>query len=246
MKKKLFSIVLVSVLCLSLCTGCQLGSRTSSVQREEGAVTAYAVDINAQDYQVSYDYATTEKNFLEKYNTSVDESRKIEIQYFPDEESMNQQLSTELLSGGGPDLFVFRDMTLPRYQTYANTGVFTDLNPFLERNGYEEKQFQKVVFDYGLVGEERRFIPIEYGVPICITNQEMAGNYHLEEIGDRLNYQDYYELLEKTNTLGKDVSISGKTFKMFWFSSVDSIRYRLLPEFINEDGKEGMLQPTRI
>ena len=244
MKKKIICLMTSVILCLSLLTGCQLGSRTSSVPEEEGSVTAYAIDVHPEDYQVSYYYAVTEKNFLEKYNAAVDESRQINIQYFPDTESMNRQLSTEILSGGGPDLFLFRDTTMPQYQTYANRGVFSDLNPFLERNGYESRQFQQVVYDYGLVGEERRFIPIEYGVPICITNQEMAENYRLEEIDDRLNYQDYYELLEKTNTLGKDASISGKTFKMFWFSDVDSIRYRLLPGFINQETKEGMfLQP---
>ena len=130
MKKKLFCLVLASILCLSLLTGCQLGSRTSSVPEEEGAVTAYAVDYEAMGEEyLTRDFWPDPQYFLKDYNLGANSEKEIEIQYFPDATAMNQQLSTELLSGGGPDLFVFQEVDLPNFYNYANQGIFADLDP---------------------------------------------------------------------------------------------------------------------
>ena len=103
MKKKFFGIGMSAILCLSLLTGCQLGSRTTGL-KEEGPVTVYAVDIDSQEnqevLQEQRDYELTEYAFIEDYNNSVDGSRKIEVQLFADAETMNQQIFTEVLSGG--------------------------------------------------------------------------------------------------------------------------------------------------
>ena len=241
MEKRLLSILLCSILCLGLFTGCQLGVRTTAPE-EEGPVTVYAVDMslkeNATKLYEQRDYELTEYAFIEDYNNSMDSSRKLEVQLFADAETMNRQISTEVLSGGGPDLFLFRDSTLPYFQKYANQGVFGDLDEYLQGSGYEESQFQQTVFDYGKVNEKQKFVPLEYGIPVCITLQWLAEEYGLEKIGEQLNYQNYYELLSKTDTMG--ISISEEyDFNLFWFSELDSFRYRMLPAFINEERKEG-------
>ena len=244
MKKKFFGIGMSAILCLSLLTGCQLGSRTTGL-KEEGPVTVYAVDIDSQEnqevLQEQRDYELTEYAFIEDYNNSVDGSRKIEVQLFADAETMNQQIFTEVLSGGGPDLFLFRDSTLPYFQKYANQGVFADLDEYLQGSGYEESQFQQTVFDYGKVNEKQKFVPLEYGIPVCITLQSLAEEYGLDEIGEQLNYQNYYELLSKTNTMGIPIleEYEEYDFNLFWFSELDSFRYRMIPAFINEEGKTG-------
>ncbi len=244
MKKRIFCLVMSVILCLSLLTGCQLGSRTSSVPEEEGAVTAYAVDFEADGTVLDdYGYYSTELAFIEDYNSTVDSNHQIQVQYFSDIEAMNHQLSTELLSGGGPDLFVFRDTTLPRFQSYASQGVFTDLNSYFEKSGYDRSQFQETVFDYGSFNGVQRFIPLEYGIPVCITTQSLADKYGLEEIGDQLSYQNYFELLSETKTLGKPIN---SDFNLFWFNELDSFRYRLLPAFIDVQKKEGQFNSAKF
>ena len=244
MKKRIFSIFFCSFLCLSLLTGCQLGVRTTAPE-EEGPVTVYAVDMDSQENQATLrehrDYGLTEYSFLKNYNNSVDSSRKLEVQLFADAETMNQQISTEVLSGGGPDLFLFRDSTLPYFQKYANQGVFADLDEYLQGSGYEESQFQQTGFDYGKVNEKQKFVPLEYGIPVCITLQSLAEEYGLDEIGEQLNYQNYYELLSKTNTMGIPIFEEYKEydFHLFWFNELDSFRYRMIPAFINEERRAG-------
>ncbi len=233
-----------AVLCLSLLTGCQLGSRTSSVPEEEGAVTAYAVDFEADGTMLDdYGYYSTELAFLEDYNSAMDSSRQIQIQYFPNIETMNRQLSTELLSGGGPDLFVFRDTTLPQFQSYATQGVFAPLDTFLEKNSYNKDWFQKVIFDYGTVDGTQRFIPLEYGIPVCITTQSLYDEFELENTATQINYQNYFGLLNTTGTLGKPIN---SNFNQFWFSELDSFRYRLLPAFIDKQQKEGQFTSAKF
>ena len=241
MKKRIFSFVLASVLCLSLLTGCQLGVRTTAPE-EEGPVTVYAVDMslkeNVEKLHEQRDYDLSEFAFITKYNNSVDSGRKVDVQLFTDAETMNRQISTEVLSGGGPDLFLFRDSTLPYFQKYASQGVFADLDEYLQGSGYEESQFQQTVFDYGKVNEKQKFVPLEYGIPVCITLQSLAEEYGLDEIGEQLNYQNYYELLSKTNTMG--ISISEEyDFNLFWFNELDSLRYRMLPIYIDEERGKG-------
>ncbi len=241
MKKKLFGFVLASVLGLSLLTGCQLGIRTTAPE-EEGPVTVYVVDMDSQENQATLrehrDYGLTEYSFLKNYNNSVDSSRKLEVQLFADAETMNRQISTEVLSGGGPDLFLFQDSTLPYFQKYANQGVFADLDEYLQGSGYEESQFQQTVFNYGKVNGKQKFVPLEYGIPVCITLQSLAEEYGLDGMGEQLNYQNYYELLSKTNTMGIPIS-EEYDFNLFWFNELDSFRYRMIPAFINEERKEG-------
>ena len=244
MKKKIICLMTSVILCLSLLTGCQLGSRTTAPE-EEGPVTVYAVDMslpeNVENLREQRDYELTEYAFIEDYNNSVDGSRQIEVQLFADAETMNRQISTEVLSGGGPDLFLFRDSTLPHFQKYAGQGVFADLDEYLQGSGYEESQFQQTVYDYGKVNGKQKFVPLEYGIPVCITLQSLAEEYGLEEIGEQLNYQNYYELLSKTNTMGIPIFEEYKEydFHLFWFNELDSFRYRMLPSFINEERRAG-------
>ena len=231
MKKKLFCLVLASILCLSLLTGCQLGSRTSSVPEEEGAVTAYAVDYEAMGEEyLTRDFWPDPQYFLKDYNLGANSEKEIEIQYFPDATAMNQQLSTELLSGGGPDLFVFQEVDLPNFYNYANQGIFADLDPYFEKSGYNKSQFQEVVFDYGVVNGTRSFIPLEYGVPMCVTTQNLAEKYGLDKIGEELNYQNYYELLSAIKDIQPEIH---------WFNELDSFFYRIISAFIDEENKRG-------
>ncbi len=236
MKKKFFGLVLACILCLSLLTGCQLGSRTSSVPEEEGPVTVYAVDYETMGArnQTLWDQAVPQ-NFLKQYNSSVNKEQQVDIQYFPDVATMNQQLTTELLSEGGPDLFVFQETDLPNFLNFARQGVFVDLDPYLEKSGYSKDQFKEIVFDYGIVNGKRSFIPLEYGIPLCITTQSLAEEYGLDKIGEQLNFQNYYELLSGIKDIKPGVH---------WFSELDSFLYRLIPAFIQSEENRGLFQST--
>ena len=62
MKKKIICLMTSVILCLSLLTGCQLGSRTTAPE-EEGPVTVYAVDMslpeNVENLRAQRDYELT-------------------------------------------------------------------------------------------------------------------------------------------------------------------------------------------
>ena len=107
--------------------------------------------------------------------------------------------------------------------------------PFFKKSGYDQRQFQEAVFNYGVVDGTQRFIPLEYGIPLCVTTQSLAEEYGLDKIGEELNYQNYYELLSKI----KDMDIC-------WFSEIESFRDRMIPAFIDEGSLEGQFTSPKF
>lgn len=241
-KQRMISLLLAGIFCAGLVSGCDSPQRPKHDATEsiaDGPVTAYAVDMTSNEnittIHSNHEVFNNEQYFLEYYNDNSGQT-PVEVTLFPDAESMNKQLATELLSGGGPDLFVFQDSTMPQYRSYANQGVFADLNPYLEKSGYQSDQFQQKIFDYGTFDGKRRYIPLEYGVPVAVTTQSIAEAYGLEEIGAQLNYRNYFDLLSPTDAFETDI---GNGYNMFWFSEIESFRYRIATSFLDEENKCG-------
>ena len=90
-----------------------------------------------------------------------------------DDLSATEKLPTELAAGRGPDLYVggyyeFRDL----YKT-LNTGVFCDLNPFLQNDpGFQREDYVEGVLNAGLYQGKQLFIPLTYTAPILLTTEE--------------------------------------------------------------------------
>lgn len=101
-----------------------------------------------------------------------------------------KKLSTELLSGNGPDVLILDNMP---YKSYADKGVLMDLSEMVQEMGGENVLFTNLL--EALYMEDNLYIvPVEFQIPVVIGHQNT-----LEMIGDLAGMADALEALRKEN-----------------------------------------------
>lgn len=220
MKKKIVVLVLAICLVVSVLSGCsgKVEGDSSRGTDSEEKLTAYVVD--ADGY--------VNLSALEEYNRYAEEGDKIEVVTFSSVDEMNQRLATEITAGKGPDIFLYTESELPRFLSYAEKGVFADLTPLMEKTGFSREKYDQNALQYGQINGKQRFLPLGITVSFCVTTKSLSEQYGLAAIGEKLSYQNYFDLLEPTGTRGD----------VFWFSEVSSFLYPLATSFIDTENLE--------
>jgi multiple sugar transport system substrate-binding protein len=128
----------------------------------------------------------------------------LDIEYFDNKDECRKRLNTELLSGKGPDFVLFDTYTFNSIYKALKSGVFCDLNPFIEADeSFDMGNYNKTVMDCGIFDGKRYMIPLEYYIDTFITTEEL-----LEENGININVQEW-DIEHLTNTL-KDFMDNGQ------------------------------------
>ena len=86
--------------------------------------------------------------------------------------TFKQTLQNDLAAGKGPDVIVWTDSTFQDINKTVRSGIFEDLNSYLQNDSdFREEDFVKNVFDGGLYGDERLFIPLGYDIRFLISTE---------------------------------------------------------------------------
>lgn len=135
----------------------------------------------------------------EKEHEDVD----IKVEYLPTEEQARsaylQQLRTEILQGGGPDLYLLptdNTLVLDEPTQYTNVeveplfadvdlamrnGLFYDLSRFYDRDDTLGKEsLNGSVMDAGVVDGKRYVLPLRYDIPVIYAVEDATGNMRLD------------------------------------------------------------------
>ncbi len=108
-------------------------------------------------------------------------------------------LKTELASGDGPDLFFSFGNDLPDIYKTMSTEIFVDLNQFLLRDDeYNPNDYVTGVMDAVLCNGKRYMVPIEYGVPLLLTAEEILAEESLTR-DDILSFDGFLQAYEQYN-----------------------------------------------
>lgn len=115
-------------------------------------------------------------------------------------------LTTELAAGKGPDLVFAHKSDFPDiYKTIA-TDIFVDLNQFIGRDDeFNLDDYVRGVIDAGVYKGKRYIMPIEYGVPILTTTQEILDTEGFTP-ADFNTFDGFLRTLEQYNAKYKDNS----------------------------------------
>ncbi len=203
---RIFSIILGLLLCVSLLTGCSTNKDPNAPKhtRDNGRkLTIYCTETNP--YQ---------KRLVDTYNTQVDEKDQIEIQSYgaasdisnPDFENSQTQLTTDILSGGGPDLFLIDPYNFySSLQNVLSNGAFQNLDYYFNKYPMDWGQYNSSIMEYGIYQGKRYLIPYMYGVAAYITTEETLNQYGIPKdisivhnrLGELLPYQEKLELENK-------------------------------------------------
>lgn len=190
MAKRILCFIISSILLLSVLSAC------------ENTVGAELSD-NITYYKVKDSWSGGE-GWIYDYNKSCDDEDKIEIVEFDSVEALKNRLTTELMTGGGPDLlneamFVSENLSIEKL---IDMGAFMDLNELIESDNSDDKidfteQNQKAL-ESGVLNGKQLCIPLYYVPNFIMTTKEKYSKY-MNEKTLSLSYDALIDLFDKIN-----------------------------------------------
>lgn len=162
-----------------------------------------------------------------KYCTKhYDESYQIEIVEFESQEEMNIKISTEVMSGDGPDI-ISLDQPLP-FEKLIENHAFADVDELINTYGsnIDFNDYNTKVMESGIVNRKRYFVPFFYCPNIFISTQEKLKEYDL-------NFSDF-----SYKELSKQLSQEKVSCSLFGNESDNySLLYSFIDSYVNFDNK---------
>ena len=101
------------------------------------------------------------------------------------EQAFQTALAADIAAGHGPDLIYINRYYMKDIEKAARSGAFLDLNPWLEGDpSFSEDDYVLNVFNAGVYGDERYYIPVDYVVDMIYTTQERLEETQYEYADD--------------------------------------------------------------
>ena len=122
-------------------------------------------------------------SIIERYNkyckNNLDESYQIEIVEFNSSEEMYTKMSTELMSGEGPDIFSL-DEPLP-FEKLIDNSVLADFDELVNTYNFDINfdDYNAKIMEVGIINGKRCFVPFFYCPNVFISTQETLEKYGL-------------------------------------------------------------------
>lgn len=122
-------------------------------------------------------------DLINKYNkyctVNYNDTYKIEIIKFDSEEEMKLKMSTEIMTGEGPDIFSL-SQKLP-FEKLTDSKTIADVNELISEFSYDIgiDNCDSKIMDAGVIDGKRYFIPLFYSPDVFITTEETLNKYNL-------------------------------------------------------------------
>lgn len=187
--KKLLSAML-ALLCLSLCS-CALKTDNKSTEK----LTFYILKENVWEDGYSFYNPLTE--IIKHYNKQsgvTGTPYEIEIVEFDSTKLMFEKMSTEIMAGGGPDVFSI-DYNLP-FEKLIRNGAFADINEINDGSVCFD-EYNPAVVNVGVFDGKRYIVPVFYKPRILRTGTRIADTFNLPKTqGATITYDDIDEVFK--------------------------------------------------
>ena len=165
---------------------------------------------------------------VSQYNQQHPDNPVTAEKYFADgsaesDEEATQQMLTEVMAGEGPDL-IFFDGSGMDIEKMVRRGVFADMEPFFEADGFDWSGYNPGVMDAGVWGGQRLVIPLLYNFPMLYTSQTA-----LDETGfSTENCDTFGGLLDEIEAMQADPGQTREVFRAK-FTFYDFAHYAGIP-----------------
>lgn len=190
-------------------TGVVRTRRQETTDRRNDRVTLYTY-VTGEDDSLSYDNNTKFYypllqmcNAYNNYCTGMNMGENaVYLVKFPTRDAMVQQMSTEIMSGGGPDLIIL-DNQLP-IRKLMDKGAFEDLNPYIENDSDDKaldiNNYDKALLDVGVYRGKRYMMPMLIEPDIYFAQKNLLKDSGLKNT-DSLTFKNLRSKLKQfTNT----------------------------------------------
>ena len=222
--KRILSYITVCVTLLCLCS-CQNGDESAPSGTDgttgDGTLTVY--------------YAKGDPRIELAVSTFEEEHPNIELTetIFDTPQQMDDQLSTELSAGSGPDVvFLNSETTLDIYRS-ARGGAFADLGALIEADEeFSEDQYFPGVLDAGKIDGKQYFLPATMKIPTVFCQKGESSETGIWDLNS------FISAVEESAEQRKNESSKSSLL----FRSEDPVFTQMLRlygvNFVSEDGKE--------
>lgn len=212
-------ITAVSILFLCACGGEEEyltpNTTNSSETENPNKVTIYTyVDRDNEDMHYDNDtmFYYPLLDMAHMYNSycmlNGEGENSVTVVKFDSRDRMIQQMSTEIMAGGGPDIVVL-DNELP-ISKLIDQGAFVDMNTFIENDKSEKaldmKNYNESLMDTGVYNGKRYMMPMLYRPDIFITNTSLMEEYGIDKT-TKPTYKTIGDVFEKLQNSEKTVSL---------------------------------------
>lgn len=154
----------------------------------------------------------------------------VRVVQFSSRDRMIQQMSTEIMAGGGPDIIIL-DNELP-VSKLINQGAFADMNTLLKNNKSKRKinldEYDSTLMDTGVFKGKRYMMPMLIEPDIYISNSALFKDYDLAT-NTRLTYSNINNKLKKFANNSNNLSLTDS------YSSSKEIILQYINDNINKE-----------
>ena len=228
--KKYFALLLTSILLVTSCTSCvstapesedapQPSSTPVTSQTKENDTVTLSVYLEAV-------YTDEEVHFpiYEKLKAFEDSHPEIHLEFVSPvsgasdpaaRETEINQLNTEIITGGGPDIFLmqtlrFTDENLfPDVQKAMKNHSFLNLSDYADANSFDPANYYSGVLAAGQLDDQQYILPLSFSVPLFVGAENViTGSGYQPEMASANQTAFFEELSRVLNENGKQVEYS--------------------------------------
>lgn len=217
MNKRIISVML----CMLILTG--FTACGNSATEDSGSKITF--------YTIKNWYSITEGSSIWDYNKHCTDSDKIiEIVEFETAEELKNKLSTELMSGGGPDLISADCLSAAgiSYEKLIEQGCFADINEIIEADTSQDKinlsDYNENALQSGVIKGNRYYIPFYYMPNFYVASQQDLEKY-ISADTKSLSYNDLIKINDKINEEKSDKVITLNADGYLWSYVYDNVDF---------------------
>lgn len=142
-------------------------------------------------------------NIIKKYNkectNNLTPENKIEFVEFENEQQMYEKMSTEIMAGGGPDIFSLYQV-LP-FEKLIENNAFADINEIAENDTSKNKidfdEYNYTIMNAGVFDGKRYIIPAFYRPDIMLSGEKTLKKFGITtKQGTTLTYSNISEIFK--------------------------------------------------
>ena len=177
-KRKIAACILVCILAVTACGPEQGGA----AQTENGTIAAASGDPEDVTLTVyCQDDIALFVNALREYKQLYDVDVNLEL--FENVEEMESRITTEALSGGGPDVYLFStDGNSLDIQKMMKNGSFYALDELMEEEksykGYQEENYYSCMIEAGQYGGKQYILPLSFNMVQFYADSSLMDTYY--------------------------------------------------------------------
>ncbi len=206
--KRIISLLLVLMTLAGVFSGC------SESGSGEGKLKIYCTEAQAESYKNIFKYY----NEYCLINQSFGPDYQVEFVTFADDVELYRKASTEIMAGGGPDVF-FTEQILP-FEKMIGAGTFADIDESAKREGvsFDFSDCNANVMDSGVWNGKRYIVPVVYSARFMSSDKSQLNEAGLKKKnGDVVTYTDLLTPMSRgVKHLGYDINTELLTNRLIY------------------------------